>query len=118
MPTYGLFIQNMTSRSIVQIAVTSALVQPTIPSQLVSSFQLTLSIQLTVSGQVLVSSSIPPSSGQTMPPPGGQDPNIFLISREINVTGLQTHMVGMNQHFYGVILNPAGFFGSDNVQYQ
>lgn len=53
-----------------------------------------------------------------MPPPGGKDLNIPVISVETSVSGLQTHMVGMNQPFYGVIPNPAGPSGSFNVQYQ
>ena len=102
MPTVGFFIQNTASRLIVQNAVTSILVQLTIPSQPVSSFQ------STVSGQVLVSSSIPPSSRQIVPPPGEQDLNIPLMLGETSVSGLQTHMIGMNQPLYGIIPNPVG----------
>lgn len=53
-----------------------------------------------------------------MPPPGGQDPNISMMFGGANVSGLQTHMVGMNQPFYGAIPNPIGPSGSGNIPYQ
>lgn len=39
------------------------------------------------------------------------------MSGETNVNGLQTHMVGINQLFNGIILNPASSFMLGNVQY-
>lgn len=78
MPTLGPFIPKTTAKNTVQIVVTSVLVQPTILSQPISLVQPILLVQLTVSGQVSVSSSIPPLSGQTMPPPRGKI-QIFLL---------------------------------------
>lgn len=79
-------------------------------SQPVSPFQLTLYVQMTILRQVSFNSSIPPLSGQRVPLPGGKDPNTHFMLGETNFSGLQTHMVGVNQPFYGVIPNPAGSF--------
>jgi len=43
---------------------------------------------------------------------------IPLMSGETNVSGLQTNMVGFNQHCYGIIPNPIGSSRSGNIQYQ
>jgi len=53
-----------------------------------------------------------------VPPPSEQDPNIPLMSGKTNVSGLQTHMVGVNQPYYGAIPNPIGPPGLGNIQYQ
>lgn len=47
MHTSGPFVQNLTSQPIVDTAVTSVPVEPTIPNPLISSFQLTVIVQPT-----------------------------------------------------------------------
>ena len=118
MPTIGLFIQNLTSKPMVDSSVTSVLVQPTVLNPLFSLVPITRSVQPTVSSHVSVSSSIPLVSGQNVPPPGGQSPIFSMISSTTNVSGSQPHMVGMNQPSSSTISNHVGPARSSNVQYQ
>ena len=46
---------------------------------------------------------------------GGENTNISLLSSETNVSGLQAHMVGVNQPYSGGIPNTVGPSGSSNI---
>lgn len=91
-PMSGPFVMNTTS----QHAVTSVIVKPTITNTLVSSIPITHESLLTVSKIVLVISSIPLVSGQIMPPLGGQNLNVSMVSGATNVSCSQAHMLGIN----------------------
>lgn len=69
MATFGRFILNMTSHIHVQTIVTSVLIQLTIMSQPLPSFQPSIPVKLIVSFYMSLSSSILPSSGQNVSPP-------------------------------------------------
>lgn len=85
--------------------------QPNILNPLVSSVPVTYLVQSVVS----VSSSIPLVSGEAVPPLGGKNLNVSMVSSATHVSSSQAHMVDMNQPSFGVIQNPAGL---SNVQYQ
>ena len=105
------FFMNMTS----QQDVTSVTIQPTVLNTLVSSIPVTRQAQPLVSNIVSISSSVLLVSGQIVPPPGGQNLNISLVSGANNVNNSQAHMLGINQPSFGIIYNPTNPTGSSNV---
>lgn len=111
MPTSSQFIANMNSQQVVILV----LVQPIVSNTLVSSIPVTCQAQPAVLKNVSVSSSIPLVSGQAMPLPGGKNLNVSMVSGATNVSGSQTHMLGMNQPSSSMIHNPVDPTGSSNV---
>jgi hypothetical protein len=75
-------------------------------------------VQPTVSGQVSRKFFYPSIKWTECATTWGGGIQIPLVSGETNVSGLQTHMVGVNQPYYGGIPNPVGPSGSGNIQYQ
>ena len=53
-----------------------------------------------------------------MPPRGGKNLNVSMVSGATNVSGSQAHMLGINQTSSGIIYKPTDPIGSSNVQYQ
>lgn len=53
-----------------------------------------------------------------MPPPGGKNLSVSMVSGTTNMSSSQAHMVGMNQPSSAIVQNPTGPTGSSNVQYQ
>ena len=99
----------------VDFAVASGPVKPNVLNPIVFLIQVTHPIQLMLSSEVFVSSLIPLVSGQAMPPHGGKNPNVSMMSGITNVIGSQTHMVGISHPSSSAILNHVG---SSKVQYQ
>ncbi len=99
----GSFVMNMTSQPVV----TSIPVQPTVPNTLVPSIPVTHQLQLVVSNVVFSNSFIPLVSGQIVPPPGGKNLNVSMVSSATNVICSQAHMLGINQPSSGIIYNLA-----------
>ena len=53
-----------------------------------------------------------------MPPLGGQNLNVSMVSAATNVSGSQAHMLSISQPSSVIIYNAANPTGSSNVQYQ
>jgi len=71
-----------------------------------------------VSKIVFAGSSIPLVSGQIVPPLAEKNLNVSMVSGATNVSGSQTHMLGINQPSSGIIYNLVDPTRSSNVQYQ
>ena len=68
-----------------------------------------------VSKIVSVNFFFPLVSGQIVPPPGGQNLNVSMVSGATNVSSSQADMIGINQPSSGIIYNPVDPTGSSNV---